>query len=133
MPVSYLDVPEGLDAASKQHLVKRLYDALHRAYPFPDDVRIFIREWPPDSVSQNGLIASEPARPVLTMNVPQGVESEARRTMLKEISDAVAEAYHLASFMIFIDEYPLDRVALDGILHADNAQRVKRQRSIYRG
>jgi hypothetical protein len=46
MPVTYTDVPEGIGIEEKRKLVKGLYDALHEAYPFPDDVRIFVREWP---------------------------------------------------------------------------------------
>jgi hypothetical protein len=61
MPIAYLDVPVEADLSKKRELVKALYDALHEAYPFPDDHRIFLREWPLDSVSQNGLLGSEPA------------------------------------------------------------------------
>jgi len=46
MPITYLDVPPGLPVEAKRKLVKDIYDALHEAYPFPDDVRIFMREWP---------------------------------------------------------------------------------------
>jgi phenylpyruvate tautomerase PptA (4-oxalocrotonate tautomerase family) len=72
MPIAYLDVPQGIRIDEKTKLVKSVYDALHEAYPFPDDVRIFLREWPPESVSQNGRLGSEPARPVFMMHVPQG-------------------------------------------------------------
>ena len=34
--------------------------------------------------------------------------------------------------MIFMQEYPLDRVALDGGLHADNKARVRAQNEVYR-
>jgi phenylpyruvate tautomerase PptA (4-oxalocrotonate tautomerase family) len=131
MPITYLDVPEGLDIEKKRELVKRVYDALHAAYPFPDDVRIFLREWPPDSVSQDGLVGSEPARTVFMMHVPQGVDAEAKRTMLKRVNAAVFNAYQLPKFMIFISEYPLELVALDGNLHSDNKERVEAQRDVY--
>jgi hypothetical protein len=45
-----------------------MYDALSEAYPFPDDHRIFLREWALDSVSQNGLLGSEPMRPVFQVH-----------------------------------------------------------------
>ncbi|HEY2695612.1 MAG TPA: hypothetical protein VGJ45_09095 [Pseudonocardiaceae bacterium] len=131
MPVTYLDVPEGLDIDKKRRLVNRMYDALHDAYPFPDDVRIFLREWPPDSVSRDGLLGAEPARPVLMMHVPQGVDAEARRTMLTKINAAMVDAYRPSKFLIFIDEYPLDLVALDGVLHSDNRKRVEDQKKVY--
>jgi hypothetical protein len=51
--------------------------------------------------------------------------------MLKGINAAVAEAYHLPKFMVFMQEYPLDMVALDGRLHSDNPKRVEDQRQVY--
>lgn len=131
MPITYLDVPEGAAADEKEALVKAIYEALHAAYPFPDDVRIFIREWPLHSVSQDGFLGFEPARPVLMMHVPQGTGPDAKRTMVKRINEAVAAVYHLPSFMIFMQEYPLDLVALDGGLHSDNVQRVQAQKEVY--
>src|SRR5262245_65772228 len=44
----------------RRKLVTGIYDALHEAYPFPDDVRIFLREWLIESVSQDGRLDSEP-------------------------------------------------------------------------
>jgi hypothetical protein len=131
MPIAYLDAPQGIGIDEKRKLVKAMYDALHEAYPFPDDVRIFLREWPSVSVGQDGRLDSEPARPVFMMHVPQGVNIEAKRKMLKRIDAAVAEAYRLPKFMIFMHEYPLDLVALDGRLHSDNKARVETQKTIY--
>jgi hypothetical protein len=131
MPVTYLDVPPGLSIEAKQKLVRALYDALHAAYPFPDDVRIFLREWPTECVSQDGQLGAEPARPVLHLHVPINADHEARRSMLAALHSAMTEAYHLPKFMVFFQEYPLDRVALDGRLHADNAKRVEAQRDVY--
>jgi phenylpyruvate tautomerase PptA (4-oxalocrotonate tautomerase family) len=62
MPIAHLDVPEGIQIDKKEKLVQRIYDAFHEAYPVPDGVRIFLREWPIDSVSQNGRLSSEPMR-----------------------------------------------------------------------
>jgi hypothetical protein len=120
MPVGYLDVPASVDVSRKRELVKAIYDALHEAYPFPDDTRIFLREWPLDSVSQNGLLGSEPARPVFMVHVPQGTKIDTRRTMLKKINKAVADAYRLPDFMTFLHEHSLELVALDGGLLADD-------------
>src|SRR5919199_925512 len=131
MPVGYLDVPSGVDVGTKRELVREMYDAMHEVFPFPDDHRIFLREWPGDSVSQNGLLGSEPARPVLLIHAPEGVDVDAKRRMLKNINAAVADAYHLPDFMIFIHEYPLHLVAHEGHLHADNQQRVEDQKKVY--
>jgi hypothetical protein len=131
MPVGYLDTPTGLDAGRKQQLMKTMYSALHEAWPFPDDVRIFLREWPLDNVSQNGQLGSEPARPVLTLHIPQGGDVDVRRRVLKRINGAVAAAYQRPDFMIFMVEYPLDLVAHDGDLLADDQQRVEDQGQAY--
>ena len=131
MPIGYLDVPTGADTDRKQELMTAMYGALHEAWPFPDDVRIFIREWPLDSVSQNGALGSEPARPVLTLHIPQGGSADTMRKVLKKISSAVGAAYQLPDFMTFLVEYPLDLVAHEGNLLADNEQRVEDQRQAY--
>jgi hypothetical protein len=51
--------------------------------------------------------------------------------MLMGVNAAVAEAYHLPKFMVFIHEYPLDMVSLDGRLHADHQARVEAQKKVY--
>ena len=132
MPIGYLDVPAGLDLGRKRELVKAMYDAMHEAYPFPDDHRIFLREWPLESVSRNGQLGSEPARPVFLIHGPQGVDVDPKRRMLKRINAAVTDAYHLPDFMTFIQEYPLDHVVHDGDILADDLQRVEEQREAYR-
>ncbi len=131
MPVGYLDVPTGVDLSKKRELVKAMYEALSEAYPFPDDHRIFLREWPVDSVSQNGLLGSEPARPVFMVHVPQDGNADARRTMVKKMNAAVATAYPLPDIAIFIAEHPLELVAINGGLLADDQQRVEDQAEAY--
>ena len=131
MPIGYLDVPTGLDLVRKRKLVKAMYDAMHEVYPFPDDTRIFLREWPLDSVSQNGLLGSEPARPVFVVHVPQGGDIDAKRTMLKQINAAVADAYHLPDFATFLHEHSLDTVVINGRILVDDEQRVEEQRGVY--
>jgi hypothetical protein len=131
MPIGYLDVPTGVDLDRKRELVKAMYGALHEAWPFPDDVRIFLREWPLESVSQNGVLGSEPVRPVLTLHIPQGANVEVKRKVLRKINGSVAAAYQLPDFMTFIVEYPLDLVAHEGDLLADDAERVEVQRQAY--
>ena len=131
MPIAYLDVPEGAQIDKKKKLVQGICDALHEAYPFPDDTRIFLREWSIGSVSQNGRLGSEPMRPVLVMHVPQGVSIDAKRKMMQGINSAVAEAYHLPEFVIFMHEHPLDLGSVDGRLSSDNQGRVDAQKEAY--
>lgn len=131
MPIGYLHVPTGADLDRKRDLVKAIYEALHEAWPFPEDHRIFLNEWPLDAVSQNGLLGSEPARPVLMLHIPEGVNAETKRTVMRKINTAVARAYQLPDFMIFMQEYPLHLVAHEGGLLADDQQRVEDQTKAY--
>jgi hypothetical protein len=68
---------------------------------------------------------------VLTLHIPEGAHADTKRRVLTKISSAVAEAYRLPDFMTFLVEYPLDRVAHEGNLLADNEQRVEDQRQAY--
>jgi hypothetical protein len=131
MPIGYLDVPAGADRKKKEDLVKAMYEAMREAYPFPDDTRIFLREWPLDSVSQNGQLGSEPARPVFIVHVPQDANIDAKRKMLARLNTAVAEAYQLPDFAIFLHEHSLDTVVINGGILADDQQRVEDQRDAY--
>jgi phenylpyruvate tautomerase PptA (4-oxalocrotonate tautomerase family) len=132
MPIAYLDVPQGIQTEDKKKMLKGIYEALHEAYPFPPDHRVFLREWPLESVSQDGQLGSEPPRPAFLMHAPQGVSVESKRKMVKGINAAVAEAYNnLPYFIIFMQEYPLDLVAVDGNLHSDNPARVEEQQKVY--
>jgi hypothetical protein len=132
MPIGYLDVPTGLELNGKRELVKSMYEALHEVWPFPDDTRIFIREWPLDGVSQNGLLGSEPPRPAFMVHIPQGVDLDAKRTVLQKLHAAVARAYpDVPDFITFLHEHPLELVAVEGRLLADDQQRVEDQRKAY--
>jgi hypothetical protein len=131
MPIAYLDVPTGADLSTKKTLVKAMYDAIHEAYPFPDDTRIFLREWPGENVSQNGVLDPEPVRPVVTIHGPQGVNVDAKRTMMQKLNAAVEDAYGLPEFQAFILEHPLHLVANQGNVLADDPQRVEDQAQAY--
>ena len=119
MPVAYLDVPPGLPADAKKPLVQEIFTALDEAYHVPD-TRIFVREWPPENVSQDGRLDSEPAKPVCFLEVPPGIRLDVKRAMMQRISAAIAEAYHLPDVLIFLREYPLDMVSQDGGLQSEN-------------
>jgi phenylpyruvate tautomerase PptA (4-oxalocrotonate tautomerase family) len=131
MPISYLDVPPGADRDTKKTLVKAIFDAMAEVWPFPLDHRIFIREWPLDSVSQDGQLGSEPARPAFTLHAPVNPDVESKRKMVKKINAAVAAAYDLPDFIIFIQEHPLEYVAVNGYILADDQQRVEEQEKVY--
>jgi phenylpyruvate tautomerase PptA (4-oxalocrotonate tautomerase family) len=119
MPISYIDVPQGIRIDAKKKLVKEVYAALDEAYRIPD-TRIFLREWAQESVSQDGRLDSEPAKPVCFLEVPRGIRTEVKRNLVKRISGAITEAYHLPDVLIFFREYPLDMVSQDGGLQSEN-------------
>jgi phenylpyruvate tautomerase PptA (4-oxalocrotonate tautomerase family) len=119
MPISYLDIPTCIGHDAKQTLVKEVYEALDEAYRVPD-TRIFLREWPAESVSQDGRLDSEPAKPVCFLEVPPGIRLETKRALVGRISAAIAEAYRLPDVLIFLREYPLDMVSQDGGLQSEN-------------
>ncbi|MFC0628855.1 hypothetical protein [Kribbella deserti] len=131
MPVGYLDVPVGVDLDRKKDLMAAIYAAVSEVYPFPDDTRIFLREWAADSVSQNGLLGSEPIRPALTLHVPKGVDGEPIRVLMRKLNDAVGLAYQLPDFITFLHEHSLDVVAVNGTVLADDQQRVEAQTKVY--
>jgi hypothetical protein len=119
VPISYLDVPPGLGMEAKATLVKKVYTALDEAYRVAD-TRIFIREWPLETVSQDGRFDLEPVKPVCFLEVPPDIKVDVKRRMVKQISGAIIEAYGLPDVLIFLREYPLDKVSQDGMLQSEN-------------
>jgi hypothetical protein len=119
MPLSFLEVPPGIRRDEKKKLVEEIFAALDEAYRIPD-TRIFLREWPLESVSQDGRLGRAPAKPVCFLEVPPGIRTEVKRTMVQRISAAITEAYRLPDVLIFLREYPLDMVSQDGGLQSEN-------------
>ena len=58
--------------------------------------------------------------PVLFIEAPPGIRPEAKRTLMKKLTDAIDEAYHIGDTLIFLREYPTDNVAMDGRIQAEN-------------
>jgi phenylpyruvate tautomerase PptA (4-oxalocrotonate tautomerase family) len=134
MPVAYIDIPSGVSFGAKEKMVGELYDAIHEAWPIPD-TRILIREWPAESVSQDGRIGNEPMRPICALDVPPELPLEAKRKLVNRISVAIAEACGREEeeivlpsgtqmksnwVLTFFREYPLDRAALGDLLAIEN-------------
>jgi hypothetical protein len=134
MPVAYLDIPIGVNNDAKEKIFTELYEAIHEAWPIPD-TRVLIREWPNEAVSQDGRIERVPMRPICTLAVPPGLELDAKRRLIRQISGTIGEAcgreveeIRLPSgtkiynnwVLTFFWELPLERVALGDILAAEN-------------
>jgi phenylpyruvate tautomerase PptA (4-oxalocrotonate tautomerase family) len=58
--------------------------------------------------------------PVVFIEAPPGIRADAKRTMIEKITAAIDEAYHLGDTLIFLREYPIDHVAMDGRLQSEN-------------
>jgi phenylpyruvate tautomerase PptA (4-oxalocrotonate tautomerase family) len=58
--------------------------------------------------------------PVLFIEAPPGIRPEAKRTMMKKLTDAIDEAYHIGDTLIFLREYPIENVAMDGRIQSEN-------------
>ena len=101
MPITYLDVPEGLRKAEKTKLAKALYEALREAYPFPDDVRIFLRESPRDLDRTSMKGGTEMGKIVVSENItldgvvqdPTGEEGFRHGGWFAEMVDKDREAW----------------------------------------
>ena len=134
MPVAYIDVPAGVNDSAKKKIFTEIYQAIDEAYPIPD-TRVLIREWPYDSVSQDGRIEDVPMRPICTLAVPPGIELDAKRKLVKQISDTIGEAcgreveemrapsgttVYTNWVLTFFWELPLDKVALGALIASEN-------------
>ena len=118
MPIAYLDVQEGIEIEQKKVLVRGICDAMQGVYPSGDH-RVYVREWPFDSVSQDGRLGWERPRLVFQFLGPR-LAIETKRKMMKGIIAAVASAYTSPpDFAVFLQEYLNDQVAINGTLIDD--------------
>lgn len=131
MPICFIEGPAGLSKNAKNELIESTLNSLVKAYQMPDD-RVFIKEnanndtgHTSHSESTGLIVQSEDARPVCVIQAPQGLTIEAKRLLMSEITTNVAHAYsitELRDILIFIQEYPLDVVANNGMLQAENPE-----------
>jgi hypothetical protein len=114
-------------------MMEKTTAALNEAYPVPD-VRIFLREYQADNVSQDGRLESEPVRPVCFIEAPQLRSLDARRKLTEKINAAVADAYegiaNTREILILHNEYPLENAGWAGRLQSDNPEVVEAMRKL---
>ena len=60
--------------------------------------------------------------PVVFIEAPPGIRSEAKKQLVEKITTAIDEAYHIGDTLIFLREYPPENVAMDGRLQAQNPE-----------
>ena len=58
--------------------------------------------------------------PVIFVEAPPGIRPEAKKAMVKKITEAVDDAYHIGDTLVFLREYPAENVAMDGKLQSEN-------------
>jgi hypothetical protein len=58
--------------------------------------------------------------PVVFIEAPPGIRINAKRMMMEKIAAAIDEAYHIGDTLIFLREYPVENVAMEGRLQSDN-------------
>jgi hypothetical protein len=128
MPICFLEAPTGITADAKKKMMESATAALFDTYRIPD-VRIFLREYPPENVSQDGRIAAEPVRPVFFIEGPPLPRIDAKRKMVERLHAALAEAYrgitNTDEIMVFVNQYALDNAASNGRLQSENPQVVE--------
>ncbi|MDT7738403.1 MAG: hypothetical protein QOK09_1772 [Mycobacterium sp.] len=57
--------------------------------------------------------------PQFFFEAPKGIRDDAKRTMMRDITAAIDEAYHIPDVRIWLREYQADNVAQDGRLGAE--------------
>ena len=58
--------------------------------------------------------------PVLFIEAPPGIRPEKKRVMMEKITEAIDEAYHIGDTLIFLREYSVENVAMDGRIQSEN-------------
>lgn len=133
MPVCLIEAPTGIRNDARKRLVEKTTAALDEAYHVPD-VRIFLREYPPENVGQDGRLQAEPARPVCFIEAPQLRSIAAKRKMVERINAAVAEAYegiaNTREILILHNEYPLENAGWGGRLQSDSPELVEAMKKL---
>jgi phenylpyruvate tautomerase PptA (4-oxalocrotonate tautomerase family) len=71
--------------------------------------------------------------PVLFIEAPSGIRLEKKRAMMQKITKAIDEAYHIGDTLIFLREYPVENVAVDGRIQSENLKILEAMKKITAG
>jgi phenylpyruvate tautomerase PptA (4-oxalocrotonate tautomerase family) len=128
MPQFFIEAPTGVRLDAKQKMMKQITEAIDAAYHIPD-VRIWLREYSPNQVAQDGRLAAEPIRPLCFLEAPELSSLDAKRSMAEKIHSAIAEAYqdiaNTDETLILMNHYPLENAGWAGRLQSDNPEIVQ--------
>jgi phenylpyruvate tautomerase PptA (4-oxalocrotonate tautomerase family) len=127
MPVFTIDAPQGAQPEAKRRMFKEITEALQEAYHFPD-TRGWLREYPVENVSQEGLVGAQPIRPVCSLEVPELASLDAKRKLIRKIGSAIEGAYaglaDTEQVLVLVNHYPLENVGWLGSLQSDKQEIV---------
>src|ERR1700738_3680137 len=127
MPVFTIDAPSGVPQDAKHKMMKGVSAALREPGPIPD-TRGCLRDYPADSVSQDGRIQAEPVRPVCSLEAPELTNLDVKRKLVQKIESAIAAAYdgiaNTEEVLVLVNHYPLEDVGWQGSLQSDKPEIV---------
>lgn len=58
--------------------------------------------------------------PVVFIEAPPGIRTDAKKKLVEKVTSAVDEAYHIGDTLVFLREYAPGNVAMDGRLQSEN-------------
>jgi hypothetical protein len=58
--------------------------------------------------------------PVVFIDAPPGIRTDAKRQMMEKITSAIDEAYHIGDTLVFLREHAIDNVAMNGRIQSEN-------------
>jgi len=130
MPVCVIEGPAGLSKDSKKELIEKVLDILVEAYKMADD-RVYINEYslpnvghtPREWADKDWSIQSENARVVCNIIAPPGLNTDSKRKMFRDITEAIARINKIMDqrdILVFLSEHPLDNVASNGFIQTEN-------------
>lgn len=71
--------------------------------------------------------------PVLFIEAPPGIRPEKKGVMMQKITEAIDEAYRIGDTLIFLREYPVENVAMDGRIQSENPKILEALKKIGAG
>jgi len=71
--------------------------------------------------------------PVVFIEAPPGIRPEAKKTLMKKVTDAIDETYHIGDTLIFLREYPAENVAMEGGLQSENPKILEALKKVSAG
>jgi phenylpyruvate tautomerase PptA (4-oxalocrotonate tautomerase family) len=134
MPVVIITGPTGLNKNAKKELIEGTLHTLTNTYQMPDD-RVYINEVPDDNVGhtpvltvtqgEHWAVQSEPARIFVQVTAPPGLPVEAKRKLMRELTEVAGRAYsrkNLREVLIGLDEHKVEDFAANGFLQTENPE-----------